>query len=56
MRMFGTIEHPYDMAKAISHWILARMNLTGMSVSRESDDLVPLADERLKEHAVMIGK
>lgn len=45
-----------DAADASVATIFGRMNLTGMSVSCESDDFVPLGDERLKEHAVMIGK
>lgn len=45
-----------DAADASVATIFGRMNLTGMSVSCESDDFVPLDDGRLKEHAVMIGK
>lgn len=45
-----------DAADASVATIFGRMDLTGMTVSCESDDFVPLDDARLKEHAVMIGK
>jgi len=45
-----------DAADASVATIFGRMDLTGMTVSCESDDFVPLGDDSLRDHAVMIGK